>query len=133
MGGTSIDLYKATKLRSVVLRVRKHSVLWVVKALKTITSGHRDLREVTFHITIASNAAFVNKPVNARQTIGDQAYALWMDLDRLLVQLSESGAIRVRVRCWSSGGNEQMRKYVESLLPEVARGGSGRLLDYSDL
>ena len=133
MGGTSIDLSKATKLRSVVLRVQEHSVLWVTMALKTITSRHRDLREVTFYITIATNSAFVNKSDNARQIIGDQTYALWMDLDRLLVQLSELGAIRVRVRCWSSGGNKQMHKYFKSLLPEVARGGSSRLLDYRDL
>ena len=133
MHAASIDFSKATKLKSVVLRVQENSVLWVTGALKTITSGHRDLREVAIHIVFIISA-FVDDPVNARRTVtGDQTYALWMGLDRLLVRLSELGAVRVKVRYRLRGRNKEMREYVESLLPEVAGGGSNRLLDYSDL
>ena len=74
---------------------------------------------------------FIDNLADARQAVGEETYALWMDLDRLLIQLSESDAVRVTVRCWSLGGNTETREYVESLLPEVARGGSGRLVDYA--
>ena len=133
MRATSIDFSKATKLKSVVVRVQEDSVLWVTRALKTITFGHRDLREVAIHINFTISP-FFDHPANARRAVaGNQIFALWMDLDRLLVQLSEPGAVRVTVRCRLPGRNEEMREYVESLLPEVARGGSNRLLDYADL
>ena len=98
-------------------------------ALKNITSGHRDLREVTIHILFY--VVFIDNLADARQAVGDETHALWMDLDRLLIRLSESDAVRVRVRCRSLGGDTETREYAESLLPEVARGGSGRLVDYA--
>ena len=100
-------------------------------ALKTITSGHRDLREVTIHNTIPAIFAFFDNPADARQLVGDESYAQWMDLDRLLIRLSESDAVSVRIGCWSLGGDTETREYIENLLPEVARGGSSRLVDYT--
>ena len=41
-----IDLSKATKLKDVIFNLDWLSVAWVASTLKTITSRHRDLREV---------------------------------------------------------------------------------------
>ena len=133
MSTVSIDFSNTTKLTKVVLRSEEHSILWIIKALKTITSKHRDLLEVAIHINFYNVLIFLSNPINARQTVGDQTYALWMDLDRLLIQLSELGAARVRVGCWSKGEDEWMREYVEGLLPEAANGGGTKLLYYNDL
>ena len=106
--------------------------MWATLALKTITSAHRHLREVTIHISFPLISPISNIPANARQIVGDRIYAQWMDLDRLLVRLSESGAVCVRVECWSSGKKGD-RQYVEGLLPEMLRGGRVRLVDYGDI
>ena len=123
------------KLTNVVLRSEEQSILWIIMALETITSGHRNLREVAIHIDFCHILFFLSNPPNAGQTVGDEIYARWADLDRLLVQLSESGAVRVRVRCWSSGLGYKVtvREYVEGLLPEMAKGGGTKLLYYGDL
>ena len=102
-------------------------------ALRTLTSKHGDLREVAIHINFYTILAAFDNPVDARRIVGDKTYALWMDFDRLLVRLSESGAIHVRVMCWSSGENKKRREYVECLLPEMAKGGGTKLVEYSDL
>lgn len=123
VGPVLIDFSKATKLTNVVLR-SELSIMWVVKALKTITTKHRDLREVTIHIDFCNIPMFLKRKV----------YALWMDLDRLLVQLSVFGTVRVRVRCWSSSGaDEEIHEYVEGLLSEATNGGGTKLLYYKDL
>lgn len=55
-----------------------------------------------------------------------------MDVDRLFVKLSEQTVVRLRARCWLSGEDKEIREYVEGLLPEMAKGGSTKLLDYGD-
>lgn len=126
----SIDFSKATKLTNVVLRPKDRSIAWVIMALRTLTSKHGDLREVAIHINFYTILAAFDNPVDARRIVGDQIYALWMELDHLLVQLSESGVVHVRVRCLLSG---KKKECVKGLLPEMEKGGSTRLLDYSDL
>ena len=115
-----------------MIRVQETSVLQAAIALKTITAGHGDLQEVAIHINFLLSAFFDN-PVDARRIFGDETYAPLMDFDRLLVRLSESGAIHVRIRCWSSGENKKIREYIEDLLPEMAKGGGTKLVEYSDL
>ena len=111
-----IDLSNATKLTSVVFRFDERTVSWVITALKTITSEHRNLREVTLYIYVTASTI-------SRRMLGDQVYALWMDLDHVLFQLSESGAVRVRARFYSPRKDKQTREHVEGLLPEAAKGG----------
>ena len=53
--------------------------------LKTISSEHRDLRNVSFRCDGFYN--FGGRSVNARKVVGEELYGQWMDLDRALVQL----------------------------------------------
>ena len=75
--------------------------------LKTITSEHRNLREISIHgRDLFNSVAF---PTNAPQ---------WMDLDRALIQLWESHAIRIRfTHC--SGRGEDVCEVAGALLPEA--------------
>jgi hypothetical protein len=50
----------------------------------------------------------------------------WLDLDRLLVQLSESHSIRPRFMCRGEGASDQMW----DLLPKMTKGGMIDLVDY---
>jgi hypothetical protein len=52
----------------------------------------------------------------------------WLDLDRLLVQLSESRSIRPRFMSRGEGAGDQMG----DLLPEMTKGGMIDLVDYKD-
>lgn len=112
-----IDFSKATKLRSIVLRVEDDSVLWALTALKTISSEHRDLREVTIHIDF-----YTDSPTNLRPIIGEETYMQWMALDHVLVQLCKTDTVRVRVS--SAGMPKGACGYAEALLPETTKGGT---------
>ena len=123
----SIDFSKATKLTSVVLRVEEKFVLWATTALKTITSEHRNLREVTIHINFRTTLDLVDSPIDVVSVIGKMLYMQWMDLDHILVQLCKLDAVCVRVSYCSAGKQKETREYAEALLPETVRGGSAWL------
>ena len=89
-----VDLSKATKLKDVTFRPGLQRVEWVIRALQTITPEHRDLRQITIRMPWYPLAEVL---ANIRQTVGDTHYRLWLDLDRLLVQLWESRSIRPKV------------------------------------
>ena len=55
----------------------------------------------------------------------------WMDLDRALVQLSESHAVRIRIT-YCSGKREGVYEFVEGLLPETIERGIAELVDLPD-
>ena len=114
-----IDLSNATKLKRLTLRSAESSIVWVTNSLKTITSRHKDLRDVSIH------PDFVIKPidnrVNLKQTVGEDNFQHWRDLDRTLNQLSELHGVRVKVVYYShSNGKEtEVHECVKELLPMV--------------
>lgn len=101
-------------------------------ALRTITPEHEDLHEVSIHFT-SYTLSPIQGPFNLRQIIGGETYMKWMDLDRDLVQLCETHAVCVGVRCLSTMEQDEVWEYVEGLLPGVTKGGMIRLVDDADL
>ena len=107
-----IDLSKVARLKDVTLHFEDLSVAWVASTLKTITSGHRDLREVSIKGLAPINAAAVE----------DDMRGEWVNLERTLIQLWESHAICAKVKYYSGKG-EESRELMEDLLPETTRRG----------
>ena len=115
-----IDLSKATKLKDVAFKLVGLDIAWVALTLKTITSKHRDLRGVL----IEGHAFF---KFDAWQTgttaVKDETWEEWADLDRTLIQLWESHAVRAKVR-YSSNKREESRELMGNfLLPEATKRG----------
>ena len=115
---SSIDLSKAIKLQDVVFRHYPGVVEWVITALRTITPKHRDLRQIS--ICIPHYLTCPGILANVSRHIGEADYGLWLDLDRFLVQFSESCSIRPEVVCPTERGVEVN---IESLFPEVSKRG----------
>ena len=114
-----IDLSKATKLKDVIFNLDWLSVAWVSSTLKTITSRHRDLREVLIEVHALSDPTVW--PTDAAD-VEDEIWEEWEDLDRTLVQLWESHAVRAKIKYYS-GKREESREFMEDLLPEVTKRG----------
>ncbi|KAF9645554.1 hypothetical protein BDM02DRAFT_495077 [Thelephora ganbajun] len=122
----SIDLSKAIKLKEVVFRSKTLHVNWLVLALQTITSEHRCLHHISIHVHF--RPFFIDDPVNVRQTVGEEIYRQWMDLDRILVRSWESYGIRPKV-VYSEAGGEKETTCIGSLLPEITERGIIELVD----
>ena len=112
-----------------MFRFPEDCVVWVTKALKTITSSaHRNLEEVSIYVRLG--AASVDDLVNARRA-GEATYRQWMELDALLVQIWEARAVGIRA-IYSAGRREEAREYLEGLLPEATRKGAAELVYFTD-
>jgi len=110
-----------------MVRSRLHA-RWIVMALQTITSRHRDFRQITiyghYHFTLTAYPAGVGK------ILGEEISGEWMDLDRLLVQLWESHGIRTRMVYAAKRKEKKERSgYVGGLLPEMTARGIIELVD----
>jgi len=119
----SIDFSKAIRLKEVVFRLQALGDIWSALPLKTLTSKHRDLRQISIYI-----------PVNIPMTftrMNDEIRRQWMQLDHILVRSCESNGTLIRAICYMEGGIEGARKRVEALLPKVTKGGIFELVDYS--
>jgi hypothetical protein len=126
----SINLSKATRLKDVAfvcdLILQGLNPKWVVATLKTITSDHKNLQVVSIDVPfILFGLDHGVDPLNLRGMIGEDTYAGWLELDRLLVILWESYSVRIKILCSipSLVGEEGTRGCMESLFPEVVKGG----------
>ena len=113
-----LDLTKAIKLKRVVFlrentgHATRHTVEWVTKTLQTVESKHLQ------SITVSPS----NKDLP--ETIKQEAYQEWQDLDRLLVQFWTSHSIRPRVMYVAGRrGGKDLRADAPKLLPELTRRG----------
>lgn len=120
----SINFSKAIGLRKVVLRFGGLGDVWAAMALKTLSSTHRNLRQISIFIPIDSST-------NVSERLGE-IYGQWMDLDGFLVQLWESIAIHTRV-IYITGEKEGARERVAMLLPEMTKRGTVEFVDYDVL
>ena len=93
-------------------------------ALKTISIDHRSLREVSIHtFLLLPSIDFVSdQDFNLRETIGEEMYWGWKNLDHILVQLSESHTVRVNVTHYPGVGRSQdLRMCMMELLPGTTK------------
>ena len=111
----SIDLSKATRLKTVALRIKSwsFSVGWIDMALRTIVPEHRHLSEISIHVSSSFEGSDI------RRAMGEAAFGRWLDLDHVLVQLWESHSIRPRIE-WKQYDTESGLAY---LLPEAVKRG----------
>ncbi|KAF9642424.1 hypothetical protein BDM02DRAFT_3124560, partial [Thelephora ganbajun] len=128
----SIDLSRATKLKEAVFRPETLHVIWLVLALQTITSEQRYLHQISIHVHF--HPSFIDDPANLRQTVREDIYREWADLDRILVRLWESYRICPRVvYSVASDRKEMMCRRIGSLLPEITERGIIELVDSVEL
>jgi hypothetical protein len=127
---TSPDLSIAKKLREVEFCAEDFTTAWVTMTLKTISSEHRDLRRVSIYCF--GFPGLGDRGANARVIVGDALYGHWMDLDRTLIQLWESLAVRAKLSYYSTGKGKRARKFVECLLPETTKRGMIKLVDLTN-
>ena len=124
-----IDLSKAIKLKDVTFIFQGLTVTWVASTLKTITSSHRNLREVSIEGRALSNSA--GWPANAADAVDDIGEE-WVDIERTLIQLWESHGICAKVKYYSRR-REESRELMGSLFPEATKRGIVELVDISDV
>ena len=110
----SLDLSKATKLKHVkFLRTKMRStVRWIVKALQTVESKY--LESITVFPFDKS----------LPETVEEEVYQEWQDLDRLLVRFWTSHSIRPQV-AYVAGrrGTKDLEDDAPKLLPELTMRG----------
>jgi len=87
-------------------------------ALQTITSEHRDLQQILIYV-----------PSSSTSTGNQETDRQWMDLDRHLVQLWESHAIRTKVKYSVASEEKMVCGYTRGLLPEMTKRGIIELVD----
>ena len=124
----SVDFSEVIGLEEVVFRSEEVEDIWAATALKTITSKHTDFRKVSIHVT-PIKAFPVGESV--RETIGEEIYEQWMDLDRVLVQLWETNSIHTQVFYSIDEEEKDAREHICSLLPEMTKRGIVEMTDDS--
>ena len=118
---SSINLSRTTRLRDAQFECGDQSAKWIIMALRTVASRHRDLRK----IRICIYGLIFNYPsADIRQMVGEVVYGEWLDLDRLLVQFPELRSIRPKVSydVMAVDKEQETTKCVSCLLPEMKRG-----------
>ena len=117
-----IDLSKATRLKIAQFDCGDQSAKWIAMALQTVTSRHRDLRQIGICIY---ELIFDDPGADIRQMVGEVVYREWLDLDRLLVQFWELRSIRPKVRyhAMSADKEKEAINCVSCLLPEMTKRG----------
>ena len=60
---SELDLSKATKLKDIVFLCSLSGSEWIIAALRTITSNHRDLRQIAIQVPPASRAVTLGKRI----------------------------------------------------------------------
>ena len=97
-------------------------------ALETITSKHRDFKQISIYIP--HNLVVAGDPASVIQTVREEIYGEWADLDRLLVRFLELRAVRTKiVYVVEKGGKEEARGYIGGLLPEITARGIFEVVD----
>ena len=117
----SINLSRATRLKVAHFWGDQLSAEWIIMALQTITSKHRDLRRISFHIPYHDTVGAPSTDI--RKIVGKTAYERWLDLDRLLVRFWESHSIRPKIAYpyRSEEGRKGGMHFVSRLLPEITK------------
>jgi hypothetical protein len=105
----SLDLSKATKLKAVVLQCASPNLQWAATTLQTIES--ENLQRITIDMSKLENL------------LKETVHQTWLDLDRLLLQFSESHSIRPEIILSRGRGRTDFMNLMPILLPELTRRG----------
>jgi len=101
----------------VIFQVNSWHVEWVTKALQTIQPEHQALRQISIHAPYH----LTNAGTHVKETVGEQIFQQWLDLDRLLVQFWEARSIRPKVVAVTPHKEKQdVRNCIGYLLPDTA-------------
>ena len=131
-----INLSKATKLKDITLMSCGLNPQWVVTTLQTITPSHKDLHQISLDpesILLHLYPDFPNS-INLKQRIGDATFQGWSELDRTIVQLSESHSIRLKfqINYRILKSDDEAKGMMEKLLPEVTARGVANMDEWGD-
>ena len=125
---TSVDFWKATRLKDVTFQVDLPGIEWVTAALKAITPKHRDLRQISISVEYYSVDVLLG--LDVEQIVGRQTPGQWSELDRLLAKFWGSHSTRPEILCYGlSVKKEVMSDLVGRLLPEATEEGIIDLVD----
>lgn len=80
-------------------------------ALKTLTSNHRDLQQISIHVFVGGGERAV------------EIHRRWMDLDCFLAQLWEVNSFHTRVIYNTNGKEEEACECLERLFPKMTKRG----------
>lgn len=105
---------------------------WITGMLNTIGPAHVDLRAILIRVCFSSSIS----DVGIRRAVEAGTYRPLMDLDDTLVRLSKSDGTSRTVSCCAICPEEEKpgeaRKWVERLLPEMAKKGPIRIISDSE-
>ena len=110
-----IDLSKATELNEMTLPCKLHPGIgpqWITTTLQTITHNHKHFRQITLQVVDLYHS-----------DLADPTRREWSELDRSFFRLWESHSIRLEVLYREYAVENGVRMRLESLLPEVTKGG----------
>ena len=129
LGTTPVDLSRAMRLRDMTFWINSLGPEWATIALRTITSNHQDLRQISIYAVHFSNLVKLGVGINIREaekrTIGQ-----WLELDQLLAQLWELNSTPPKIVCRALSWKEKnVRDLMGRLLPEATVGGTVNLFD----
>lgn len=100
--------------------------------LETITSNHRDLRQITIHIPY--NSDYNSDPNLIKEVEAAKPGTRWSDLDRLLVQLLEFHSIVSKIVCLrTEDGTMRVGDRTNHLLPRAVERGAVEIVERSNL
>ena len=123
-----VDINKATRLTDVAFKCWLRPT-WILAALRTITRDHRELKRITLAVLSPQG---LNDHYFVKDVVGEDQG--WLELDRTLVQLSESHSIRLRLqvdyRILMS--DNEAKGMMERLLPEVTARGVANMDEWGD-
>jgi hypothetical protein len=107
-----IDFSRATRLKAVAFQLEDLSDVSAVMALKTLTSDHRDLQEITICLP-------EDDSVYDRQKTGE-VHRQWVDLDFFLARLWKLNAFLPWL-IYMTGEEEEASELAVWLLPEMTK------------
>ena len=119
-----IDLSKATKLREVAFRCGSmtNGCGWIITALNTITSEHRDLKQISVQVPYPSDEGHRRRSIIERAEAEGRGRR-WSDLDSLLVGFWESRSVSSKIVCPWTRDRTRAKDWAVYLLPETTKRG----------
>jgi len=118
----TINLAEATNLKEVafICVIGITGCRWIITALETITSRHRDLRQIS--ISFLHDSDYTTDLELIQRSEAANPGMRWSDLDDILIQLLESHSVHPKIMCSRSNITTQtVEDLARYLFPETAK------------